>query len=425
MTEHDPYYVRRGWVDGDGRIRVIESSLKIMHSVDDVYGNHTTTDDDDAMTDVYTYPAPSEDGYDSPYTEGYFYLGGMVELVNSAPPSLAEEMDYLPPTTGTIAEDSENANVTVHRPNLHLQSLLLAAQNTYPVNQVSNIYTQSLPYGNAQPSGQDTYAPPPRSFATRPDMPARHDLTSTHGSFATSPLVASLTNATSHNVAPPVLPHSDFAPPAPNMTSVPAGTSHITAAPGMPHTCFVPPVPSMALLHHHHAASHVLPPTGFAPPAPNMASHPMPGHHNAAPPVPQHTTSYPPLLLNTNYPYRPINGPLPSPDYSALSLPNGSRVGQPIPPDLYPIINSIRKLRIIGDTDHPERRILKKPYEGTYENASRDEQLIRDHFAGGSGLLKNDSPLREWYGDLSVFSEKMWEFLMVQKARVLNVNAKG
>ena len=45
MARHDPYYVRRGWVDEDGHVRVIESSLKIMHSADDVYGNVTATDD--------------------------------------------------------------------------------------------------------------------------------------------------------------------------------------------------------------------------------------------------------------------------------------------------------------------------------------------------------------------------------------------
>ena len=150
----------------------------------------------------------------------------------------------------------------------------------------------------------------------------------------------------------------------------------------------------------------------------------MMGLHNPAPPVPQHNTGYAPLLPNASYPYRPINGSTPSTGYPILSLPNGSRIGQPIPPDLHPIINAIRKLRMIGNTGHPERRVLKKPYEGTYENASRDEQLIRDHFAGGSGVLKGDSPLREWYGDLSIFSEKMWEFLMVQKARVI-VNGKN
>jgi hypothetical protein len=149
-----------------------------------------------------------------------------------------------------------------------------------------------------------------------------------------------------------------------------------------------------------------------------MVSLPMASLHNAAPPVPQHATDYTPLLPSTIHPTVSWSG------YPILSLPNGSRVGQPIPPDLYPIINAIRRLRTVGNTGHPERRILKKPYEGTYETASRDGQLIRDHVAGGSGLLKTDSPLRDWYGDLSVFSAKMWEFLSVQKARV-DPNAKG
>ncbi|GAB7333269.1 hypothetical protein MBLNU13_g04912t1 [Cladosporium sp. NU13] len=278
-----PYYVRRGWVDEDGHIRVIQSSLRIMQSIDDVYGDETS--DDDAMTDVYTYPGPSEDASDNPYTAGYFYLGEMVDLVDSMPPSPLEEMDFPPPTMGESAEDGELgslATVTASKSKLYLQPLLLAAQSTYPVNQVSNIYTQTLP---------------------------------------------------------------------------------------------------------------------------------------------QHTTGYAPLLTNTTYPHRPINGPTTWSGLPILSLPNGSRVGQPIPLDLHPIINTLRNLRKIGNTEHPERRILKKPYEVTYENASRDGQLIRDHFASGSGLLKVDSPLRDWYGDLSVFSAKMWEFLMVQKARVI-VNAK-
>lgn len=427
MMGHDPYYVRRGWVDEDGHIRVLESSLKIMHNAEDVYDNDTTTDDDDATIDVYTYPAPSEDAYDNPYTKGYFYLGEMIDLVDSTPPSPAEQMDYSPPTAGEIADDGEQvllATVTASKPNLHLQPPLLAKQNTFPANQVSNIYNQSLPYDIPQSTGQDAYAPPRHSFAPRPNMLPRHDLASTQRSFTTSHLEATLPFTTSHNVAPRVLPHAGFVPPAPNMTSFPTGTSHNTAAPGVPPTGFVPPVPSMAVLHHHNAALPVMPQTSFAPPAPNMGSQPMTGLQNAAAPAGQHNTGYPPLLPNVTYPYRPINGPATSPDYSALSLPNGSRVGQPVPPDLHPIINSVRKLRVIGNTDHPERRILKKPYEDTYENASRDGQLIRDHFAGGSGVLKNDSPLRDWYGDLSVFSAKMWEFLTVQKPRVI-VNGKG
>lgn len=427
MARHDPYYVRRGWVDEDGHIRVIESSLKIMHSADDVYGKDIATDDDDdddAMTDVYTYPAPSEDAYDNPYTDGYFYLGEMVDLVDSTPPSPAEELDCSPPTAGEDGELGSLATTTASQPNLRFQPLMLAAQSTYPLNRVSDVYSQSLPFGNPQPTGQEAYAPPPRSSAPLSDMLPRHDLASIHGSFS-GHLVASLPTTTSYNVTPPVFPHSSLATPAPNMTSVPIGASHITEAHGMPPISFVPPIPSMALLHHHNAALPAMPSTGFAPPAPNMPSYPITGLNNAAPPAPQHNTGYAALLPNTTYPYRLINGPVPSPGYSALSLPNGSRVGQPIPPDLYPIINALRKLRIIGNTEHPERRVLKKPYEGTYENASRDEQLIRDHFAGGSGLLKTDSPLREWYGDLSVFSAKMWEFLMVQKARVLNVNLRA
>ena len=360
-------------MDGDRHVRVVQSSLKIMQSMDDVYDSDTTTADD-VVTDMYTYPAPSEDASDNPYTEGYFYLGGLVDLVDSMPPSPVQGTRSSPLTAGESPDEGELgslATVTASKLNLHFQPPSLSAQSTHPVDQVSNIFTQDLPYGSPQTIWRDSYAPPPSSVAPRPDMPTRHDLASTYGSFATGHPTASFPIETSHSLAPPVPPHSDFAPPAPHMVSLP-----------------------------------------------------MTSPHNAAPPVPQHATGYTPLLQNATRPNQPGNVTVSWSGYPILSLPNGSRVGQPIPHDLHPIINAIRSLRIIGNTGHPERRILKKPYEGTYETASRDGQLIRDHFAGGSGLLKADSPLRDWYGDLSVFSAKMWEFLSVQKARVI-LNAKG
>ena len=367
MTGRDPYYVRKGWVDDDRHVRVVQSSLKIMQSMDDVYDSDTTTADD-VVTDMYTYPAPSEDASDNPYTEGYFYLGGLVDLVDSMPPSPVQGTRSSPLTAGDSPDEGDLgslATVTASKLNIHFQPPSLSAQSTQPVDQVSKMYTQDLPYGGPQTIWQDSDAPPPSSVAPRPGMPMRPDFASTYGSFATGQPVASLPIETSHSLAPPVLLHSDFVPPAANMVSLP-----------------------------------------------------ITGLHNASPPVPQYTTDYTPLLPSTIHPTVSWSG------YPILSLPNGSRVGQPIPPDLYPIINAIRRLRIVGNTGHPERRILKKPYEGTYDTASRDGQLIRDHVAGGSGLLKTDSPLRDWYGDLSVFSAKMWEFLSVQKARV-DSNAKG
>ena len=365
MTGRDPYYVRKGWVDEDRHIRVVQSSLKIMMT--DIHDNDTNTDGN-AMTDVYTYPAPSEDANDNPYTEGYFYLGGLVDLVDSMPPSPVQRTNSSPLTGGESPGEEELgslATITASKLNIHFQPPSVSAQSTHPVDQVSNIFTQDLPHVSPQPIWQDSYALPPSSAAPRPDLPVRHESASTYGSFVTGNPTASLPIKTPNSLAPPVLTHIDFVPPAPNMVSLP-----------------------------------------------------MAGLQNAASPVPQHTAGYAPLLPNTIHPTVSWSG------YPILSLPNGTRVGQPIPHDLHPIINAIRQLRIIGNTGHPERRILKKPYEGTYETASRDGQLIRDHFAGGSGLLKADSPLRDWYGDLSVFSAKMWEFLSVQKARVI-LNAKG
>jgi hypothetical protein len=39
MTARDPYFVKRGRVDGDRHIRVVDSSLRMMHNTADVYGN--------------------------------------------------------------------------------------------------------------------------------------------------------------------------------------------------------------------------------------------------------------------------------------------------------------------------------------------------------------------------------------------------
>lgn len=319
MIGRDPYYVRKGWVDDDRHVRVVQSSLRIMQSIDDNYGDETTTADD-AVTDVYTHPAPSEDANDNPYTEGYFYLGGLVDLVDSMPPSPVQETKSSSLTVGESSDEGDSgslATVTASKLKLHFQPPSLSAQSTYPVNQVSNMYTQNLPYGSPQPIRKDSYALPPSSAAPRLELPVRHESTSTYGSLATGHPTASFPIETSHRLEPPIPTHSDFAPLAPNMVSLP-----------------------------------------------------MTSLHNAASPVPQHATGYTPLLQNTTLPNQPGNVTVSWSGCPILSLPNGSRVGQPIPHDLHPIINAIQSLRIIGNTDHPERRILKKPYEGTYETAS-------------------------------------------------------
>jgi hypothetical protein len=118
-----------------------------------------------------------------------------------------------------------------------------------------------------------------------------------------------------------------------------------------------------------------------------------------------------------NYPYRTNNTPTSWVPPPTLTRPNGSMVGHPIPYDLQHAFDAIRRLPIVGATGHPQRSLLKKPFDGSYNFATRDAQLIRDNFASGSGLLKGDSPLRHWYVDLRVFEARMWEFLVVQKAR--------
>jgi hypothetical protein len=404
MTGHHPYYVRRGWVDKDGHIRCNESSLKIMNNTDDVYGEQATDDDneddDDSMADAYTYPAPSEDADDNPYTAGYFYLGEMIELVDSMPPSPTEETSTSPLAAGESADDGALgplAALTTSNtvPHFHMPSF--SADDTYSLGQISDVYDQSLPYSNLQTNGQSRSSPQSRSITARHGLSTRHNLTSMNGSFATGHLSVSLSTATSHVTAPPVMPPTGYAPPVAIMTSLPA----------------------TGLLN---TATHITPHTSYAPVAPTMNSLRTTGLDNAATPVTPHT-NFVPIAPNMSYPYRPVNGSTSSPGDSILTLPNGPRVGQPVPADLHPIINAISNLKVIGKTEHPERKILKKPYDGPYQTASKDRQLIRDHFASGSGLLKMDSPLRDWYGDLRVFSAKMWEFLAVQKTR-LNVSVK-
>lgn len=373
MTGHHPYYVRRGWVDEDGHIRCIESSLEVMRNTvdhdDEEAIDDDDEDDDDEMAGAYTYPAPSEDGSDNPYTAGYFYLGEMIELVDPMSSSPVEDAV----AAGESANDGALgplAALTTSNTIPHFRMPSFSADDTYSLGQISDIYDQSLPYPNLQTNGQSRPSPQSRSIAPRDNMSTRHNLTSTtYASFATGLLMASLSTATSHVTAPPVMPPTRYAPPVAIMT----------------------PLPTTGL---HNTATHITP-----------------------------HTSYAPLAPNTNYPYRTINASTSSSGDPILSLPNGPRVGQPVPPNLHPIISAITNLKVIGKTEHPERKILKKPYDGTYQTASKDSQLIRDHFASGSGLLKMDSPLRDWYGDLRIFSEKMWEFLAVQKTR-LNVSVK-
>jgi hypothetical protein len=427
MSGHDPYFVRRGWVDEEGHVRVIESSLKIMNSMDGVHGKDFYDEEaieDDSATGIYTYPAPRDHANNSVYTSGYYYLGGMIELIDLMPSSPIEEATPSPLTADGGPEDGELnpfATVTTSQPNLHFHLPAPLADNPYALGQTSNVYNKSLPYAIPHTNEQNGLQPQSRSIAPRPNITIRHDLASTYAaSYTTSYLRASLPTAPAHVMAPTVQPYTGFVPPVPNMSSLPTAGLHNAAPPVMTYTSFVPPGQNMVSLPNagfHNAAPPVLPHARFAPPAATMTSQPTAASHNTAPPVLPHT-GYAPLAPNTTYPYRPNNGPTQWPGAPILTLPIGSRAGQPVPAELHSIIYAIRNLKLIANTEHPERKVLKKPYEGSYQNASRDRQLIRDHFASGSGLLKNDSPLKEWYGDLRVFSEKMWEFLAVQKARV-------
>jgi hypothetical protein len=333
MTKRSPYYVRKGRVDGDGHIRVVESSLIIMHNPLDVYGNKTS--DRDAVTGGYTYPAPNENTIDDVDSSGYYYAGRMVDLIDSTPPSLISMMA----ASRLTPEEDDLSSLTTGptlKPTTYSQLPSPLEETTCQLKQAANTYSQSLPYASPNTNEQNRHLAPARSIAPRPKVATVHKLAPTYDTYTTGSLMASLPTATSLSAAPPVLPHTGFTPPAPNMT----------------------------------------------------------------------------------YPYRPVTWS----GQPILSLPNGSCVGQSIPSMLQPVITAISNLAKVANSGHPQRGKLKKPYEGSYKDASADEQLIRDHFAGGSGLLKSDSLLREWYGDSNVFSARMWEFLAVQKKRV---DAKG
>lgn len=169
---------------------------------------------------------------------------------------------------------------------------------------------------------------------------------------------------------------------------------------------------------------------GVAPPGPSSVPGPRPSpdigpetpaRGSPAPGAPLSSAAPSGGTINPAQTY--LQQPLPAsnvamlPSTSVLTLPMGSKVGQPVPQDLQSVITVVRALPHVGSSGHPERKILKKPYEGTYEKAEPRARLIRDHFQSGSGLLKKESPLMEWYGDERVFEARMWEFLAVQKPR--------
>jgi hypothetical protein len=371
----------------------------------------------------------------------------MIDLIDSDPPSPIED-EAIPQITAA-AGDSEGDR----RPNLQLdganftpealiQKRPIQATSTNPPAQLRGIYSQSLPYANpyAVRQDQDQYPLPPRSIPPHAGT-TTHDQPATYSSYAAGPVLTSLHPSGSRDALPPAeqdrrpLPQRSAVPrtstatrqlPAaynsyatgPIRASVPTASPQGTLPPVNQNRHQLParwPVPyadtttrNMPVTHGNSYATGSL-----------LASLPNANPQVAQAPMVQQPNGFTGSLQHYNCPYRTNNGPtswVPPPP-PPLTLPNGSMVGRPISYDLQPAFDAIRRLPIVGAIGHPQRSLLKKPFHGSYTAATRDAQLIRDNFASGSGLLKADSPLRHWYGDLKVFEVRIWEFLAVQKAR--------
>jgi hypothetical protein len=215
MTKQDPYYIKKGRVDDDGHIRVVQSSLKIMHNPVDVLGNEAC--DHDAVAGGYTYPPPSQDANDDSHTSGYYHTGGMLDLVDSMPPSPVSDTTI---SRLTPEEDGMSSLVTepTIKPHVYLQLPSPPEEVTGPLEQAADIYSRTLPYASPHIEEQNRYLPHSRSIAPRPGIPTMHKPASTYGSYTTGSLLASLPTATPHVAAPPVIPLTSFAAPAANMT---------------------------------------------------------------------------------------------------------------------------------------------------------------------------------------------------------------
>jgi len=114
-------------------------------------------------------------------------------------------------------------------------------------------------------------------------------------------------------------------------------------------------------------------------------------------------------------------GKAPTPTATSSPRPQlGLRANTPLPPSLQPLIAAIAALPHVSvSIRHPSRAILKKPFDRTttYSQATPAQQVIRDHFQSGSGILRDYSELRDWYGDSSVFTDEVWGFLVGGKKR--------
>ena len=80
--------------------------------------------------------------------------------------------------------------------------------------------------------------------------------------------------------------------------------------------------------------------------------------------------------------------------------PPGPKVGQPVPNDIAIVVNEIKLRSRDGAYGFPKRKDLMST-----------APLIRAHFWGATGVLRPESPLRDWYGDERLFSMEWWEYL--------------
>jgi hypothetical protein len=368
----------------------------------------------------------------------------MVDLIDSDPPSPTQpEHEAITQLAAGVSEGDRGPvlqlNGAAFTPETPLQKTSTQATRTNQPGQLPSIYVQDLPYASscAARQDQDQYPLPPR-LITPYTGTTTHDLPATHGSCAAGLVIASLPSAGSRDTLPPAeqdrrplpqprtVPHTGTATPKPPAVYNSYATGPLpasVAAASSQHAQYPVnqnrhPLPPRWTPQHAGTATNALPVTYGNSYATGSLLTSLPNANTKVATAPMvQPTSFTGPLQHYNYPYRNNNTPISWVPPPTLTLPNGSMFGHPIPYDLQAAIDAIRRLPIVGSTGHPQRSVLKRPFDGSYNFATRDAQLIRDLFASGSGLLKADSPLRHWYGDLRVFEARMWEFLVVQKAR--------
>lgn len=83
---------------------------------------------------------------------------------------------------------------------------------------------------------------------------------------------------------------------------------------------------------------------------------------------------------------------------------------------LQPVVAAITALTKKNINTHPLRSDLKRPQLVLPQAAS---DALREHFHSGTGLMRQDSGLRDWYGDEALLPAEVWEFVTVQAPRPL------